>query len=295
MSDKSAIIKIHYYLVNVSDLNSSDSSFKADADKKLNDLLDRLVNVDVRNLVWEPNNNMHNSIVLQNVSKDSNGFWKLNFIKVRDEAMPGKINSDGVFTEIPLEENEYIGEDMTMLYSPEKKVIAVQRNYYSVSASKIEDYFNQMLIQYQIGDLTFKFEPIIDTSEHQMDNAIIRSISVSCLDLSGDGIKAAVRNDDIFGAGRISITYGVGTQKKKASLDKKILNWLRYFVGDKRFTKLQVGYKEDENSPVSVIDYINNKIEDCISIRYSKQNPITHEKLYLGILPKFKDLINNKL
>ena len=295
MSDKSAIIKIHYYLVNVSDLNSSDSSFKADADKKLNDLLDRLVNVDVRNLVWEPNNNMHNSIVLQNVSKDSNGFWKLNFIKVRDEAMPGKINSDGVFTEIPLEENEYIGEDMTMLYSPEKKVIAVQRNYYSVSASKIEDYFNQMLIQYQIDDLTFKFEPIIDTSEHQMDNAIIRSISVSCLDLSGDGIKAAVRNNDIFGAGRISITYGVGTQKKKASLDKEILNWFRYFVGDNRFTKLQVGYKEDENSPVSVIDYINNKIEDCISIRYSKQNPITHEKLYLGILPKFKDLINNKL
>lgn len=295
MSDKSAIIKIHYYLVNVSDLNSSDSSFKADADKKLNDLLDRLVNVDVKSLVWEPNNNMHNSIVLQNVSKDSNGFWKLNFIKVRDEAMPGKINSDGVFTEIPLEENEYIGEDMTMLYSPEKKVIAVQRNYYSVSASKIEDYFNQMLIQYQIGDLTFKFEPIIDTSEHQMDNAIIRSISVSCLDLSGDGIKAAVRNDDIFGAGRISITYGVGTQKKKASLDKEILNWLRNFVGNKRFTKLQVGYKEDENSPVSVIDYINNKIEDCISIGYSKQNPITHEKLYLGILPKFKDLINNKL
>lgn len=296
MGNKNAVIKVHYYVVNFSDGDSSDVSFQADVDNKLNELFTILSNKEINNRKWSPQNSVNNSIVLQEINQESNTCWRLNFIKVRDEAMPGKINSDGVFTEIPLEEDEYIGEDMTMLYYPDKHIIAVQRNFYSVSASKIEDFVNQMAInEDSLGNITFQFTPITDSKKMVDGNALIRSVAVSCVDLSGNGIKDAVRNDDIFGAGRVTVIYNVGTQKKSAGLMSSILDWVKPFVGDKRYTKVQVGYKEDEDSPVSVIDYVDDKLEDKISIAYSKSDPITHNKLYNAMWPKFNKLIQDRL
>lgn len=288
MSNKRAIVKMHYFFVEIADLVNNADGFDIDTNKKLEEVLSMLQQKSVSERSWRPNGVMDNSINLQKVEKLKSGFWKLEFIKIRDEAMPGKINTDGVFTDIPLEENEYIGEDMTVIYAPDKRLLGVQRNFYSVSADRIADYFSAMQT-----DVIFRFSPI--TGEAKVpENALIRSVEISCYDLDNVTLEDTIENSNTYGAKRISYYYSVGTNAKNASLMGDIREyWNRIMHRYKGSCKrVKVSYKESADSPISSIDLLEPKLEDRISIPYSKVDKLTHDKIFLAMLPKFNERYN---
>lgn len=286
MSDKKAIIKVHYFFVSVAEFSDDSNSFVQDNDKKLEQVLQILQQKSVADRIWQPNHVMDNSINLQNAKKLDNGFWKLEFVKIRDEAMPGKINTEGVFMDIPLEENEYIGEDMTIIYAPDKHLLGVQRNFYSVSAAKVADYFSAMQ-----SNFVFQFTPIIGTSQVP-ETAFIRSVEISCYDIDNVTLEEAIENSETYGARSVKYYYSVGKNAKNAGLKDTIRKLCDKFQRKDSCQAIKVNYKESENSPVSSIDLLDPKIEDKISISYSKEDKITHDKICSVMLPKFLERYN---
>ena len=285
MSDKKAIVKVHYYQVTLGNSadEEQDRAYFSDTKHELESIIKELEGKEVKDRTWSVGETMHNSVLLESVKKINDDFWSLNFIKVRDDAMPGKINTEGVFTEIPLEENEYIGEDMSVLYAPNKNLLGIQRNFFSVSYEKIAKYFSHMQEKYD-----FRFEPILG-NQSIPDGAIIRSVEISCVDLKSDAVQKVVENSDIYGATRILLRLGIGTSKKSEGLIGGVVDYLKKFIGDSRYKKIQVGYKENESTPVSTIDFIDRKLEDKLAIPYSKKDILTHDKICAAMLPKFKE------
>ena len=47
-----------------------------------------------------------------------NHLWKLWFLKLRDTNIPFKVKSNDVAEPISLDDDEYIGEDLLMIYDP---------------------------------------------------------------------------------------------------------------------------------------------------------------------------------
>ena len=287
MSNKSFTLKFHYYFVK-SSREGHLASFEIDTNKKLERLLMKLSECSHEERVLKHNQDDDNMIILQSLSKETNGFWKLNFVKVRNGTLPGRLSADGVFSEIILEPDEYIGEDMTIIYSPEHSLVGLQRNFFSVSASRVQDYFCDKETTFMEDGISFIFEAILDSKELP-ETAIIRNVEVSCYDLNGASIEDIISNDKSYGARRITLVYGMGTAPK----DKGLLGGIRDFLGecmnDPRYRKMKVSYRRDDNSPIEAIDFIESKVEDRISLPYSKTEPITHDRVYLAFLPKFKN------
>lgn len=292
MTEKKATVKVHYFNVDIID---SDGKEHVDKEAKLEKLLfflqtlaekNRILQLDRPDMEVEDDTDLNNGIQLQVVEKVGE-YWKLCFVKIRDESLPGKISTTGVYEALSLEPNEYIGEDMTIIYSPTKHFIGVQRNYYSVNISKVEDYLNRIQLRYDGKKNIFKFEPITD-SKNVPNNALIRSVEISCLDLTGNDIKSVIENDETYGAGRVVYKLTVGTQKKDATLFQKIMTKVQSFRGNKNITALKVGYKEDVDSPVTAVDFLDNKIEDILKVSYSKIDPINYEKIYLEMIKVFQ-------
>ena len=129
MSDKKQVLKFHYYFVKCTEGNNL-ANFVVDSNCKLELLLEKLKGKNHSERTWTYNNDDDNRIILQSLSKEANGYWKISFVKVRDGALPGRLDADGDFKEIILEADEYIGEDMTIVYSPKHNIIGIQRNFF---------------------------------------------------------------------------------------------------------------------------------------------------------------------
>jgi hypothetical protein len=286
MSNKSFTLKFHYYFVK-SSIEGDLASFEIDTNKKLERLLIKLSECNHEEKIWRHNQDDDNMIILQSLSRERNGFWKLNFVKIRDGALPGRLSADGVFSEIILEPDEYIGEDMTIIYSPKYSLLGLQRNFFSVSASKVQDYFsNKEMIFIQDG-VSFIFEPIIE-SKVIPETAILRNVEVSCYDLNGASIEDIISSDNSYGARRITLIYGMGTAPKDKGLLSGIRTILGNCIGDPRYKRVKASYRKDANSPIEAIDFIESKVENRISLMYSKTDPITHDRVYMAFLPEFK-------
>ncbi|WP_418519773.1 DUF6731 family protein [Megasphaera massiliensis] len=263
----------------MADLSVGSNNFTIDKNKKLEEVLKIMKDKPVSERRWNRRGDLvDNSIQLQTIEKLENGYWKLQFIKVRDEAMPGKINLDGVFTEIPLEENEYIGEDMTVIYAPDKHLVGVQRNFYSVSADGVAEYFSEIQPELQ---LIFQFEPLID-SKNISETSLIRSVEIVCDDLAGGALNDVIENVDTYGAKRMNLKISVGTRAKDAGLSQKVFKLVTRLRNEKSCRGLAVAYKEDINSPVSRIDLLDPKIEDKLVIPFSKIDKLTHDKIFFS-------------
>ena len=285
MKEKSAKIKINYYHIQVFEKTEEfddDINFAADTERKFEQLLMRCqcpVNEKSQLIEGQLSNN---SVILQDASKLPNGFWKLHFIKVRDEALPGKVSSSGEYTEITLNEDEYIGEDMTVIYAPDKHLLAIQRSRLSVSAERVIQFFNGIDDKFE-----FKLEILIDSTKIPAD-ALIRSVEVSCLDIKGGTLNEVIKYADTFGARSVQLKLNVGIRKKGACLSKKIMNAINEFKENPFCSKLKVRYQETPDDSITEIDYIKQRIEDFVFIKYSKIDTITHEKIYKAMIPAFE-------
>lgn len=285
MSNKKALMRFHFYFVTISDEDDI-ANFSIDTEQKLKNLLTLLSEKTHPERTWTRNNDLDNRIILQEIAKE-NEFWRLNFVKVRDGMLPGVLDTEGEFSELTLNEGEYMGEDMTIIYSPTHNIIGVQRNFFSVSASKTADYFNEMQMNLVADGRAFKFEPITDSVEIP-SSAIYRGVEISCYDLSGGSLEETIGLSDSFGAKRATLLLSMGTAPRSKGLKEQVVTYVNRISRRGTVTKALINFKADESSPVESIDLLNQKLEICIKITYSKSEPITHQKVYHEFLPKFR-------
>ena len=71
---------------------------------------------------------------------NENKIWKLRFMKLRDTNIPSIVKKEEEAKPIALDDDEYIGEDMLMIYDSENQVAMIQSNRFAMSKGKLEKY-----------------------------------------------------------------------------------------------------------------------------------------------------------
>ncbi|EUJ64837.1 DUF6731 family protein [Listeria fleischmannii] len=89
--------------------------------------------------------------------------FQLNLCRLREET-PGIASTiSSELSNIPLEANEYIAEDINILYDNSIHVLMVQRNIHSLSATGLEVYFQEMMNKMDPNNnLDISLEPVLD-------------------------------------------------------------------------------------------------------------------------------------
>lgn len=203
-----------------------------------------------------------------------------------------------------MNDDEYIGEEVSALYDQRFKVIMLQRNRNSLSPSGIEKYFSGVL---GTGDqIELKPIPVPDELKTVRPEQIFRKLSISfsptniddeILNNTNNSIMRIIRGSKEMGAVRATLTLSLGNSAKNRSLDQDEILELRSFADVKWFKRIQINRRESEDTEIEMVDLISSKLNDVITMTVSKTEPIKYDRLKLEMQALYNQRIEllNKL
>lgn len=244
--------------------------------------LEKLLSISLNKSIKERTKTYYGEpIILQKVNKLNEDLWQLQFIKQRSSEIPGIIDKkNDEYKKLELDDSEYIGEDIAVLYHEKTNVLMVQRNRSAIGIRGIRAYFEQALNNSKSVDI--KLVPFTNTLG-ELQKMIIRKVEVSFSD-----IKESNENSSLFGvisgakkmkSLSTKVSFSVGHSKKEESLTQEEVIELTKLKEEEGYRKVHIEYRESEDAPIEQVEFINGTLFDQEKFEYSKENDIYFERI----------------
>lgn len=228
--------------------------------------------------------------------ENSTGYWYLNFTRLRQTKIPLRARRNKEAESFYLDEDEYIGEDVTALYDPTNNIFVLQRNRDSLSATGIEYYLTQL---YDQDDYGIYLRSIIDTNiEEKLKRAkSYRKVTLK-FDTNRRKKKVILPNTSLahladlfnkYDSNVATLTLSLGKGNAKGSLDaSSIVDTISEIKESKDFiTGAELNVKYNEIDPVDTIDLFTMKYFDIIGIKVEKRETIPYLEIGEEICKKY--------
>lgn len=247
---------------------------------------------------------------------DVNDIWGIRFMRLRDTNIPSTVKDGKKSTPVELEEDEYIGEDVTMIYDESCGIAMIQVNRFSLYPNRIEELIDT---HNPFKGYSVKIIPIADTSELKFNNKdkskkitmsfanIEREIPATKSPLS-DIINSYFKLDGLAG----SITIGVGRTKKevKKSHGGKVKKFkedrfldtieVRDLINDiynnrDVITSSKIELKDEDGPNVEIIDLFDNLFHDYLTFILESRSTLGFEYVFYSMVEKYLERKGNIL
>lgn len=224
--------------------------------------------------------------------------WYLNFVRLRQTKLPVKATKTEAATSMSLGIDEYIGEDVTVVYDCANRIVAVQRNRDSLSSSGLETYLTEL---YGKPDEGIFLRPI--PVQNMFDKAgrakCVRKLVLKFASCKSNrrvipetsSFKELLGYFDRFETSKsavVTISLGKG---RKGSLDEEMvvqtLQDLRECEGFIEGAEMSI--KESEDAPTEIIDLFSMKYHSFVSMKVNRGESIDFEECADVILNKYKE------
>lgn len=203
-------------------------------------------------------------------------YYFVRFYRLRTENLPARIKDGEKAEPIQLDEGEYIGNDLNMLYDRETGFAMVQRNYLSLTTSRLSEWMSRDLD----SDEKVAFRPIFQKLRLQrMKKDEVRSIELSFANLdTADYNGPSSLSHLLNGFGRykgytakIKISVGRG---KGQSLDTRSIEDLLAdtYCNQDIVEGGKVKLREEGKPNIESVDIFNDAISDELQIEVVKSS-----------------------
>ena len=208
-----------------------------------------------------------------------NGYYFASLVKLRPQDRIGIYKYGGERRDIRLEDDEFVGEEVSFLYDPSMKIMTLQRNRYGVSASGVEAYF-----QYFSGSGYLTLRPVFtpDTYQKLLRQKVIHAIETEIaipdsevfLDgkVEGWAVPDLQKLKEQLGALKIGMILTVDDARKSKLDFRTAVRLVKGFMSSKQTTKLKTRVRETEKSSIEDL----NMFDDLVRIEYWKTLPSEH-------------------
>ena len=221
--------------------------------------------------------------------------WELQILHLREQILPGKIDNKGEYIQITLDENEYLAESTTILYSKAKKILYMQRNLYGTSIKVFEEYLQESTLQ----NTPVLLKPILHRdliNKIKPDKRYRKFIMVADSGQLNDTQNAQTLGNLLSTFGQfkgpiVKVELGFGRQRAGLLDSKKIaqLTHEAYHFGGTQNLKILMA--DDNDTNFELIDLMADRASYKIKVNYTRHDPITHELLFEECL---KECMNDK-
>lgn len=210
---------------------------------------------------------------IDEVGHDKNtDLWCLRLMKLRDTNIPTKVKENAESEAFVLEDDEYIGEDVTIVYDKKSSIAMIQANRFSLGISRIEELLNYTNNN---ENVRIYIQPILmDKNFGRLRKCNYKRIDISFANLGSwqekDGEEAVslarlINPMKSIGgySGQVSISLGY---VKNGALDRVQSNKLvDEILSNKRFIRsAKVKVREDDDTDVEIVDLFDEVYHDFI-------------------------------
>lgn len=214
----------------------------------------------------------------------------------RDTNIPYKIKPGKERTEIELDDDEYIGEFMSILFYPRNCSIMVQYNKYALSITQLENYFSLMRIEYlrnqgnhNVLEEIFKisFRPILDKEsiEKMKTYNDFNKFDMKCSDISLAALASNEKSvlyhiDELmkeFKGMKLEISLSADMRKKEnfTPLDRKCIEDIYDSfkkIKSENKPNITVGYKSNSTGRTEILNWLIPKVESQLTLKIKSYN-----------------------
>ncbi len=194
------------------------------------------------------------------------------FVKMRDDNFPSKVAEGRAQEDLDLEDDEYIGEDMYILYDRNKNIFMMQINRMSLTIARITEFINKTREEdgKKVG-----FVPVTKiVSRKDLAKSKIRTIEVSCEGMyDKDSLKSSPLKTIIDGLSKIGclsyrIKLGVGRHRNAELSPQESQNIIDDIINRSvNVSTAKVSMHNDITGEIECIDLLQNKIYSSIEFK----------------------------
>lgn len=224
-------------------------------------------------------------------------FWFLNLARLRATNIPSKGTDTKELEPIELEDNEYIGEEVTALYDEKINVLMLQRNRHSLSPSGIEEYFN-LLWGNENEKIYLRPIALSDPAENAKKAKYYRKFSVRFADLnkanidneSKSSLAKIIKEFGKFDAINAEITVTMGRSKGASLYKDTVHESINEVFKHKDIVKrAELGKKDLDDTNVEMIDLFDHHIHDFLYFTLKEREGLGHEYVADRMFEKYKE------
>lgn len=227
--------------------------------------------------------------------------WYLHFSRLRDSMLPSKAKRTSKVEPFTLEEDEFLGEEVTALYDEDSYILMVQRNRYSLGHSGLEEYLN--LLWDGQNNLDIHLRPIYatDTVDRAKKGDQYRRITVRFADLDtkdfrGEketSLKRMFSNMIGFGAVNGEVTLTMGHNKEKSLDTTSVSDTIDDIIRNKGdnggvISKAEVAIKNDDTA-VEIIDLFDEVAHDYEFFEIPRRSTLLHASIFYEMSLIYKE------
>lgn len=211
------------------------------------------------------------------IESENSSIWGLRLLKLRDKNIPVKAKDKVDAVAVELEDGEYIGEDVFMIYDENTSIAMIQQNRMAFGVSRIEEFFIYTYRKYVDSEYegAISIEPILELDKKKLlKKGNYRQIEISFAnvkDYTDEGDKqslTAILNPakKLYGTSG-TIKIGLGRTKNETLNRTEMLNLVKELqdLSNKRFIRsAKIHLQEEEDSDVEIIDLFEDNCNDYI-------------------------------
>ncbi len=302
-------IKFQYYQIKSKKTNIKNASYKLFNFAQWIDCMNNnsLIKIEI------PFNDAKARIDQFNFNSDKE-IWGIKLFKLRNTNVPSKAKNNEDAKVIELEDGEYIGEDMFLIFDPVNGIALIQQNRLSLGISRLEEFFTYTYNKYvdEQHKIDVYIEPILDLDgKKKINNSRYKNLEISFANI----------NECVLDENRKSLAtllqplknmYGV-TGSIKISLGHSRLDTLnRKFIKDivkeinepsnKRYVRTaKIKIQEEDDCDVEIIDLFNNICDEYLEFSIESSKGLIYSVTINAMLEKYmnkkgylEEIINKK-
>lgn len=212
---------------------------------------------------------------------ENDNIWGLHLLKLREDNLPSIAGENRDAECVPLGDDEYIGEDLFMLYDNANGICMVQINRFSLGIKRLQELLSYV---WNVENERVVLKPIAENvNDRFRDRRECKSIEVSFANLDrelgdeGNSLGRIMNSYRRFNGVAGYIKIGLG-RKRNTTLN---LNEVNEFINDARNEASVVGMKlkvkDDDDSPVEVIDLFENICNSVIPFNIERKTVLQFE------------------
>lgn len=222
---------------------------------------------------------------------ENNDVWIIRFMKLREENLPyiAKENTDAA--DIPLLEDEYIGEDMYMLYDINTNIAMIQSNRFSLGLSRLAELLAKSQDKTDERIRLFPIKRDVDLSAFSKNS--YRTLELGFANIVQEKAKGKSALSDIlrmygkFAGVSGTIKIGIGRSKDE-SLDVVEVDNLIAEIGNyESVVSAKVKIRDDDSARIEVVDLMDEVFSDIITYNLEPRETIPFENAATNMIAKY--------